>query len=370
MTTLGIVTLSPQYEEAFTRQLAKAAPSYCLEVVRFTPLDLKPASNLIQGQTYTNGQEFSDAQFPIPDLIYDRCLYQHDAQSKKAKPIMEWLKKYPKTDFLNTGISNKMVLFEQLRLLSSLQPYLPGCALLKEPSDLINMVRENGAGGYCKMQSLSQQHPASTYFISFDGNSAFTVQLGSNQTITFSRASEIERWCKKYVGRYFLQFFNTINQKDLLFNEIRIFLMKDSQNQWKRMGIHTKSSAENSLLSHTQKSDPVIGFEHYLNTLQPHIKELLLDDITSIQASIPAYIEKTYSPCFEFAVDLLHTSEGRLFISNIRSKPGRTTFLKAYPEKEHQLIRTILEHTQSMRSQPKEVSYEQKSLHHRDTPHK
>lgn len=370
MTTLGIVTLSPQYEEAFTRELAKAAPSYRLKVVRFTPFDLKPASNLIKGQTYTNGQGFADAQFPIPDLIYDRCLYRHDAQSKKAKPIMEWLKKYPKTDFLNTGISNKMVLFEELRLLSSLQPYLPGCSLLKEPSDLINMVRENEAGSFCKMQPLSQQHAASTYFISFDGISTFTVQLSSNQTITFSRASEMERWCKKYTGRYFLQFFNTNNQKELLFNEIRILLMKDSQNQWKRMGIHTKSPAENSLLRHTQKSSPVIGFEHYLNTLQPPIKELLLDDIASIQASIPAYIDKTYSPCFEFAVDLLHTSEGRLFISNIRSKPGRSAFLKAYPEKEHQLMRTILEHAQSMKSQPKEGSYEQKSLHHRPTPHK
>ncbi|GLF91149.1 endospore coat-associated protein YheC [Bacillus safensis] len=366
--TLGIVTLSPQYEEAFTRQLAKSAPAYRLKIVRFTPLDLKPASNLIQGQIYTNEQGFADAEFPIPELIYDRCLYQHDAQSKKAKPIMEWLKKYPKTDFLNTGISNKMVLYEQLRLLPSLQPYLPVCSLLKEPSDLINLVRKSS--GYCKMQPLSQQHAASTYFISFDGKSTFTVQLSSKQIITFSRVSEIERWCKKYIGRYFLQFFNTGDQKEFLINEIRIFLMKDSQNQWNRIGIHTKSPAENNLFSHTQKSAPVIGFEHYLNTLLPHIKELLLDDIASIQASLPAFIDTTLAPCFEFAVDLLHTSEGRLFISNIRSKPGRSAFLKVYPEKENQLVRTILEHAQSMKFQRKEVSHEQKSLHHRPTSHK
>ncbi|MFS3912734.1 YheC/YheD family protein [Bacillus australimaris] len=366
--TLGIVTLSPQYEEIFTRQLAKAAPAYHLKVVRFTPLDLKPASNLIQGQIFTNGQGFTDAEFPIPDLIYDRCLYQHDAQSKKAKPIMEWLKKYPKTDFLNTGISNKMVLYEQLRLLPSLQPYLPVCSLLKEPSDLINLARKGG--GYCKMQPLSQQHGASTYFISFDGTSTFTVQLSPKQIITFSRASEMERWCKKYIGRYFLQFFNTSDQKKFFINEIRIFLMKDLQNQWNRMGIHTKSPAENSLFSLTQKSTAVISFEHYLNTLQPHIKELLLDDIESIQASLPAFIDKTLSPCFEFAVDLLHTSEGRLFISNIKSKPGRSAFLKAFPEKENQLVRTILEHAHSMKSQRKEVSHEQKSLHHRPTSHK
>ena len=42
MTTLGIVSLSPQYEEAFTRQLAKAASSYRLVVVRFTPFDTRP----------------------------------------------------------------------------------------------------------------------------------------------------------------------------------------------------------------------------------------------------------------------------------------------------------------------------------------
>lgn len=86
MKTLGIASLSPQYEEAFTRQLAKAASSYRLEVVRFTPFDLKPASNMIQGQTYTNGQGFADAQFPIPDLIYDRCLLGMTHNLKKQNP--------------------------------------------------------------------------------------------------------------------------------------------------------------------------------------------------------------------------------------------------------------------------------------------
>ncbi|TYS31533.1 YheC/YheD family protein [Bacillus pumilus] len=362
--TLGIVTLSAQYDEAFTRKLAKAAPTFGLEVVRFTPLDLKPGSHMIQGQTYTIDLGFSDAEFPIPDLIYDRCVYQHDTQSKKAKPIMEWLKKYPKTVFLNTSLSNKMQLFEQLRLLPSLQPYLPACSLLKEPSDLFNVVKK---GGYCKMQPISQQHAASTYYIFLTDQNTFSVQLSSKQVITFSRPSELERWCKKYVGRYFLQFFNTSDQKDSLLNEKRIFLMKDSQNQWNRMGIHIKSPAENSLLNNSQTSDPMLGFDHYLNTLQPHIKELLLDDIASIQASLSAYINKTFSPCFEFAVDLLHTNEGRLFISNIRSKPGRSAFLKAYPEKENQLIRFILEYAQMMK---KEVSDEKKSLPYRPSSYK
>ncbi|MDG3044168.1 hypothetical protein OE903_10425 [Bacillus sp. B6(2022)] len=78
------------------------------------------------------------------------------------------------------------------------------------------------------------------------------------------------------------------------------------------MGIHTKPSVENSLLSNTQNSIHVVAFDHYLNSLKPHIKELLLDDIASIQSSLPAFIDKTLSPCIEFAIDLLHTNEGRL----------------------------------------------------------
>ncbi|MBG9912919.1 spore coat protein [Bacillus xiamenensis] len=365
--TLGIVTLSLQHEEAFTHQLAKAASSFDLEVVRFTPYDLKPASNLIHGQKFKSGQGFEASEFSIPDMIYDRCLYQHDAQSKKAKPIMTWLKKYPKTSFLNTGIQDKMLLFEQLRIQPSLEPYLPVCSLLKEPSDLLNMVKR---GGYCKIQPLSHQHTAPTCFISLKDKSTFTVQLSPEQKMTFSRPSEIERWCKKYIGRYFLQCFNTSDQKDFLFNEIRIFLMKVSQKQWKSMGIHTKSSVENSLLSHTQNSVHVLGFDHYLHSLQPHIQELLLDDIASIQSSLSVFIDKTFSPCIEFAVDLLHTSEGKLYISNVRSKPGRSAFLKAYPEKENQMIQIILEHAKSMKSQQKEVSYEEKTLHHRSSSDK
>ncbi|MDI6646542.1 YheC/YheD family protein [Bacillus altitudinis] len=362
--TLGIVTLSPKHEEAFTLQLAKAASTFDLEVVRFSPLDLKPASNVIHGQKFTTGKGFEASEFQIPDLIYDRCLYQHDAQSKKAKPIMNWLKKYPKTVFLNTGISNKMRIFEQLRLLPSLQPYLPVCSLLTEPSDLLNFVRK---GGYCKIQPLSQQHAAPSGFISLRDKSLITVQLNAKQIITFSHSAEVERWCKKYIGRSFLQFFNTNDQKDVLFNEIRILLIKNLQNQWNSMGIYTKPSVENSLLSNTQNSGHVVAFDHYLNSLKPHIKELLLDDIASIQSSLPAFIDKTFSPCIEFAVDLLHTNEGRLFISNVRSKPGRSSFLKAYPEKEKQLIQTILEHAKSMMAEEKEVPYEEKTLHHRSS---
>ena len=120
----------------------------------------------------------------------------------KSKTYHELVKKYPKP-FLNTGISNKMRLFEQLRLLPSLQPYLPVCSLLTEPSDLLNLVRK---GGYCKIQPLSQQHAAPSCFISLKDKSLITVQLNAKQIITFSHSEEVERWCKKYIGRSFLQF--------------------------------------------------------------------------------------------------------------------------------------------------------------------
>ncbi|WP_353856243.1 YheC/YheD family protein [Bacillus sp. Bos-x628] len=364
MSTLGVVTLSTQHEETFTLQLAKAASPFGLEIVRFTPLDLKPTSNLIQGQKFKVGQGFVSEEFPIPDFIYDRCLYQHDSRSKKAKPIMNWLKKYPKTTFLNTGFPNQMILFEQLQHHPSLNPYLPVCSLLKEPSDLIEMVKENG---YCKMHPLSQQHSAPAYLIYMNDQSTLTVQLNQKHFITFSSQSDAERWCQKYLGRYLLQYFNTPFQNDFLLTEIRIFLMKDAQHQWHCMGNYIKSATKNSFLRNTQNSNHMLVFDHYLNTLQPHIRQLLLDDMSTIHSSLPAYLETRFSPFIEFAVDLLHTSEGKLFISNIMSKPGRSAFLKVFPEKENKFIRCILEHGQSMISQQKEVHHAPKTLYHRSS---
>ncbi|MDM5297370.1 YheC/YheD family protein [Bacillus pumilus] len=280
---------------------------------------------------------------------------------------MDWLKKYPKTTFLNTGFPNKLMLFEQIQDHPYLRPYIPLFTLLKKPSDLISMIKRNG---YCHLQPLAQQLSASTYFIYVKDPTTITVQFHQDQTITFSRLSDVERWCQKFIGRYFIQCFDITYQKDISSGEIRIFFIKNAKHEWHNIGNQMKLVAENRFLNNTQNKNHMLGFEHYLHSLQPHIKQLLLDDIATIHSSLPEHLDRTFSPFIEFAVDLLHTSEGKLFITNMRSKPARSAFLKAFPEKENLVIRLILEHAQSMIAHSKEVPHDRKALHYRSTNHK
>lgn len=100
MMTLGFMSLSHEHEKAYAEELAKMASDYGIRFIRFTPLDISPGSLLVKGLSFhPKSGQWNEIEREIPELIYDRCFYGRDQQSKKQNRLSNGSKSILKQHF-------------------------------------------------------------------------------------------------------------------------------------------------------------------------------------------------------------------------------------------------------------------------------
>ena len=99
MITLGFMSLSHGHEKAYAEELAKVASDYGIRFIRFTP-GYFPGSLLVKGLSFhPKSGQWNEIEREIPELIYDRCFYGRDQQSKKQNRLSNGSKSILKRHF-------------------------------------------------------------------------------------------------------------------------------------------------------------------------------------------------------------------------------------------------------------------------------
>lgn len=115
MTRLGILTMIPFESNSYFDEMAKRAKEYQIVLFLFSPLSIKPATEMVEGLRYdTVSDKWEVDQFTIPEYLYDRCFYGEDRKSAEARSIVSWLKSNKNIQFLGYGLPNKWRLYLSL----------------------------------------------------------------------------------------------------------------------------------------------------------------------------------------------------------------------------------------------------------------
>lgn len=73
MISLGFLTIHPQQEVEYVTEIAKHASEFSIEIYRFTPFNIHPNTENIEGFRYDLQQEkWIEDSFLLPSFIYDR----------------------------------------------------------------------------------------------------------------------------------------------------------------------------------------------------------------------------------------------------------------------------------------------------------
>ncbi|MBT2573972.1 YheC/YheD family protein [Bacillus sp. ISL-51] len=352
MTTLGFMSVSRQHEADYACELAERAPDYNVRFVRFTPFDISPETLRVKALVYhPKSGKWNESEIDIPEYIYDRCFYGKAAGAQKAKPIVEWLKKYPKTEFIGRGLPDKWTVTDALQQHHLISPYIPETIqvsryeqiqsyLTKEKACILKPAFGAGGRGIILLESGKKSISA-------------TYHIGKNkQTKTFSNLVSFKSWCKKVLQhRYLLQAYLNIQDKERYPCDIRIFMRKSESGAWETVGKVVRRGYQNGLLSNLSGGSEPLKFDAWFEDIPKKQQAVLLDDVFSITQSVPYFLDERFGPLFELGLDICYAKDGRIWLLDVNSKPGRKAVLSVSPELKEELYTSPLKRIRDLRSQ-------------------
>ncbi|MCP8968177.1 YheC/YheD family endospore coat-associated protein [Ectobacillus ponti] len=340
---IGFLTLRSAQEAEYATELARRAPDYGLQVVRFTPAQIQPVTELIAGLAFDqSSQEWKQQTFPLPSIIYDRCFYNGSEAAKKGRPIVDWLKKRTDITFLGYGLPDK---WETYRILSSHRetaPYVPHTEqatadqvhsmLARKGEAALKPINGSQGNGFCRLS-----HKRDGFYISMQ-------QGQEQQSYTFRSKEELTDWLSALfqTRAFLLQPHLSVQDRHGRPFDIRILLQKDEQGQWQESGRGVRVGAARALVSNLHAGSSTISYAEWRAAYPRRDLSLLEDDIRTLIAAVPRALERELPPLFEVGLDISVERNRAVWLLDVNSKPGRKVITTCMPERTEQLYRAPL----------------------------
>lgn len=346
---LGLLSIRLTQETEYFTEIAKRGHLYNIQVVRFTPASINPATELVTGLSFDKAkQEWKKDTFPIPSFIYDRCFYNRSEASLKARPIVEWLKKRPQTAFLGYGLPDKLQTYSILAQDKTVSPYTPVTkeatednvwhTLSKQKEIVLKPIHGSQGNGFCH--------------VSYSRNEIQVLMQSTKETKTelFRTKEEFFPWLTKLFSRhtYMKQPFLSIQDRYGRPFDIRILLQKNEHGDWIEAGRGVRIGEKHSLVSNLNAGSHVFSYNTWKQSYSRRETSLLEDDLTTLIQAVPAVLEKELPPLFELGLDISFDRNRAVWLLDINSKPGRKVILESNPSCAEQLYRAPLAYCKSL----------------------
>ncbi len=333
MITLGLLSIRFDQEEEYFTELAKRAASYNIQIVRFTPASIDPATELVNGLRFQPAmQQWTQESFPIPSYVYDRCFYSTNNISKKARPIVEWLKKRPGTTFLGYGLPSKLQTYSILANDRIVASYLPQTEEVESAQKVYNKVLKER---YLLLKPANGSQGNGIVRLTYErGEIEVTVQKQSDITTKpFYKKGEFEEWLQTILAgqSYMIQPFLSVQDFQWRPFDIRILLQKDKSGAWKETGRGVRIGPPHHLISNLSVGSSIVPYEEWKANSRKRDIMLIEDDITTIVKHVPLALENELQPLFEIGLDITIDRNRAVWLLDINSKPGRKVLLEADP---------------------------------------
>ncbi|WP_335872047.1 YheC/YheD family endospore coat-associated protein [Bacillus sp. 2205SS5-2] len=349
MTKLGIMTLNPLPIPLSINQIKK----HCLEeevtLFVFSPLSIDPYSEKVTGYEYAPIEDsWHEKKFPIPNLIYDRCIYALNQNSQQAKRIVQWLKQRQDTVFIGYGLPDKWKTQQALQKNPVIAPYLIPTERVTTADEVISFLQihplsvlkpVDGAGGH------------GVYGLTLDTQNItiiYTRDMKSSQrTLPLPSFTKwINNLLKKhdFIVQKKIQSLSKNNEPF----DIRIFLQKEEKGKWISRGAGIRCGKEGSLLTNLHAGAELVSIKDWKQKQKHLLWDFIMSEIREVIAKLPSTLEETFAPLFEVGLDILIGEDSSIWICDINSKPGRTLIEKLYPDKSDDISVSLLRYSKHL----------------------
>ena len=333
MISFGMMSLSLKSEITYFTEIARRANADRLTCFRFSPASIHPITEMVTGERFDQKKDsWVKAEFPLPNIIYDRCFYTNDLASKQAMAIVKWLKKKTDITFLGNGLPNKWEIYKVLSQ-SPLSPYIPKTILAGSGKAVIAQL---DAMGKAILKPIFGSGGAGIYRIEKTGREfQISADIGDRlSSKTFHSTSETEDWLDSLFRKreYMMQPYLILSDSQNFPFDIRVLLQKDLEEKWVVRGKGIRRGIKDGILSNLRAGGEILPFEEYVNSLDIRTRRFISLELEEILSQLPGILEASFPRLFELGVDIGVSRDHALWVLDTNSKPGRKVITSTNPD--------------------------------------
>ncbi|HEX7055707.1 MAG TPA: YheC/YheD family protein, partial [Bacilli bacterium] len=231
----------PPFGEAeFYRRLAVFAQKKGLSVCVFSPLAIHWSTRSATGYTYnTETKEWRKETFPLPHIVYDRCLYSHKKQISAYRRQIAKLRQL-NILFMGSPMGGKLNVLRALSATPALRPHIPPSLSFTGAESLLPWLARDGS---VLLKPQNGSHGRGIIRIAAEGGGGFSVTGRDRNNRGFhSRFASDKRlfaWLAEFIKgcRYLQQPFLQLSSRDGRAFDIRVLMQKDGRGIWQQTGM-------------------------------------------------------------------------------------------------------------------------------------
>ncbi|MDT0121944.1 YheC/YheD family protein [Paenibacillus sp. RRE4] len=334
----------PFADERFCRTLCVESSKYGLRTIVIPILAEYTGGTLLRAYTY-HQKEWKAIRMPMIDLVMNRCL---NPLSRNTKQQLE--RYLPHTSTLrqrswSSALPGKWEVHRALSKSTTLRGLLAPTTRVRSTIPWEIWLARWPKGLFFK--PASGTHGKNTFRLSVGGLPFSWIVEGRNRSNehyvkSFHQATDVSSWLESHqaVQNMIVQPYLELSHHGRAF-DIRALVQKNGQGRWTLTGCMIREGAEGSLTSNLHGGGNAYPADAYLTKRYGKDKaSSLLQQIKHAAALIPPTLESRFGRLAELGLDFGADVAGRLWLLEVNSKPGRTSFAESDDKRMHALTYT------------------------------
>ncbi|WP_339060147.1 YheC/YheD family protein [Tepidibacillus marianensis] len=243
-------------------------------------------------------------------------------------PYVKRIKQESQIRFLGQGLNGKWEVYGILSTNPIFKIHLPKTAIYRETKQLFHWLSvtpiilkpTGGSHGNGVIKVHYDHHRYEIVGRTFDNKKIHEIVNNKNQLIKAIQ-SIIQR--RRYAIQQYLQLTTSQNEP----YDIRVLVQKNEKGLWETTGMAARIGDADNITSNLHGGGYVDSAEKIIQTeFSPYQAKEILAQIQSLAKTIPPFIEQSHGLFVELGLDLGIDKQGKVWIIEVNSKPGRSVF--------------------------------------------
>ncbi|WP_128101169.1 YheC/YheD family protein [Paenibacillus sp. DCT19] len=335
---------SPFADELFCRRLSLKSPEFNLNIFVLVISSEVTRKLPTHGYVYRHGQ-WKKAPIPEIHLLMDRCLRPIPKQVRQQLHHLVWSTSGQRARYWSTSLPGKWKVHRALSGEPALRSLLTPTLLLQPGVKWEPWLDRWPSGLFFK--PVAGTHGRDTFrLVSEENGRLWSIDGRDSSNVTFSYAlhthQSVRNWVESAMIRHsmIMQPYLNLSHHGHPF-DIRALVQKNGNGHWSLTGCMVREGIEGSLTSNLHGGGTAHPVQSYLmDRYGSSHTAILLERIKQAATLIPSLLESRFGRLAELGIDFGADTDGRLWLLEVNSKPGRSAFAMADHPQMHTMTYT------------------------------